>query len=302
MSSEKRTLSPSFRVVLIAIASIALVGCGAQLRSDRRAAELSDTPAVESQSESSFDDAREGIDYDPWEPVNERTFWLNHDVLDRYAVKPAARLWQRVVPQPIRHSLANAFDNLGVPDRFVNNLLQGRFDGASREAVRLVVNTTVGVAGLFDVATRMGVKKSNADTGQTLGTYGVGPGPYVQVPLMQPLDVRDGIGYGIDLLLDPLSYFAPFIATLGPSVVDRLNERASNLERYQDAEDASLDLYAAVRNGYLQSRRKSITNAIKERQSEWSLLHNMRFNPPSSNVERGDVPMVTQEQFGASGN
>jgi phospholipid-binding lipoprotein MlaA len=163
-----------------------------------------------------------------------------------------------------------------MPDRFVNNLLQGRFEGASREVVRLVLNTTVGVAGFFDVATRLGVERSNADTGQTLGSYGVGPGPYVQVPLMQPLDVRDGIGYGIDCLLDPLSYFAPFLATLGPSIVDRLNERASNLERYQDAEDASLDLYAAVRNGYLQSRQTSIDAAIrdrqKERQREWSLL------------------------------
>ncbi len=70
--------------------------------------------------------------------------------------------------------------------------------------VRLVLNTTVGVAGFFDVASRLGVQKSDADTGQTLGSYGVGPGPHVDVPLMQPLDVRDGIGYGIDSLLDPL--------------------------------------------------------------------------------------------------
>ena len=279
MLQERRTLSPWFPVVAMAIASIALAGCGARLTSERRAAELSDTPAAASESESTSNDPSEGIDYDPWEPVNTRIFWLNHDVLDRYAVKPAAKLWQHVVPLPIRHSLANAFDNLAVPDRFVNSLLQGRFDGAGREVVRLVVNTTVGVAGFFDVASRLGVQKSNADTGQTLGTYGVGPGPYVQVPLMQPLDVRDGIGYGIDLLLDPLSYFAPFIATLGPSVVSRLNERASNLERYQDAEDASLDLYAAVRNGYLQSRQKSINDAIRDRQSErqgeLSLLRDM---------------------------
>ena len=263
-------------VVAMAIASIALAGCSTRLTSEQRAAELSDTPAYSSQSESTSTDASDEIDYDPWEPVNERVFWLNHDVLDRYAVKPAAKVWQRVVPQPVRISLANAFDNLGMPDRFVNNLLQGRFEGAGREVVRLVINTTVGVAGFFDVATRLGVEKSNADTGETLGSYGVGPGPYVQVPLMQPLDVRDGIGYGIDLLLDPLSYFAPFIATIGPSVVNRLNERASNLERYQDAEDASLDLYAAVRNGYLQSRQKSIDDAIKDRdrekQREWSLL------------------------------
>ena len=276
MSRKKRILSLWFPGVVMAIASIAFAGCGAQVISHRRDAELSDTPAAASQPDSSSNDVSEGIDYDPWEPVNERIFWLNHDVLDRYAVKPAATVWQLVVPQLVRRSLANAFDNLGMPDRFVNNLLQGRFGGASREVVRLVVNTTVGVAGFFDVATRLGVQKSDADTGQTLGSYGVGPGPYVQVPLMQPLDVRDGIGYGIDLLLDPLTYFAPFFATLGPSIVNRLNERASNLERYQDAEDASLDLYAAVRNGYLQSRQKSINDAIRDRKDErqrgWSLL------------------------------
>jgi phospholipid-binding lipoprotein MlaA len=277
MSPESRTLPLWFLVAAMAIGSIALAGCGsARLTSERRAAELSDTPAYASESESTSNDASDAIDYDPWEPVNERIFWLNHDVLDRYAVKPAATLWQHVVPRIVRRSLANAFDNLGMPDRFANNLLQGRFEGAGREVVRLVVNTTVGVAGLFDVATSLGVQKSAADTGQTLGSYGIGPGPYVQVPLMQPLDVRDGIGYGIDMLLDPLSYFAPFIATLGPSIVDRLNERASNLERYQDAEDASLDLYAAVRNGYLQSRQTSINAAIeyrrKEGQRDWSLL------------------------------
>jgi phospholipid-binding lipoprotein MlaA len=276
ISPPSPTSSLWFLVAAMAIASIALAGCGTRATSEARAAQLSDTPAYSLGTDSASNEASAEIDYDPWEPVNERVFWLNHDVLDRYAVKPAARVWQRVVPQPVRLSLANAFDNLGMPDRFVNNLLQGRFEGASREVVRLVLNTTVGVAGFFDVATRLGVERSNADTGQTLGSYGVGPGPYVQVPLMQPLDVRDGIGYGIDCLLDPLSYFAPFLATLGPSIVDRLNERASNLERYQDAEDASLDLYAAVRNGYLQSRQTSIDAAIrdrqKERQREWSLL------------------------------
>lgn len=276
-SPERPTL---FLWFAVAAAGIALAGCGARLTSEQRAAELSDTPALTPASGSTSNDAGDAIDYDPWEPINERIFWLNHDVVDRYAVKPTARVWQRVVPRVVRSSLTNAFDNLGMPDRFVNNVLQGRFEGAGREVVRLVLNTTVGVAGLVDVAARLGVHKSDADTGQTLGLYGVGPGPYVQVPLMQPLDVRDGIGYGIDMLLDPLSYFAPFLATLGPSIVNRLNERASYLERYGDAEDASLDPYAAVRDGYLQSRLASINDAIKERENErrreWSLLGDIR--------------------------
>ena len=108
-----RTLSLWFLMVLIAIASVTLAGCGARVTSERRAAELSDTPAATSESGSISSDASEGIDYDPWEPVNERVFWLNHDVLDRYAVKPAATVWQRVVPALVRRSLTNAFDNLG---------------------------------------------------------------------------------------------------------------------------------------------------------------------------------------------
>jgi phospholipid-binding lipoprotein MlaA len=272
MISSESSGSPWLIFVAVAITGVTLAGCGAQGAIDRRAAALSDTPMIGSGSDSWSDRSEQGIDYDPWEPVNERIFWLNHDVLDHYAIKPAATAWQHVVPRLVRHSIANAFDNLGMPDRFVNNLLQGRFEGAGREMVRLVINTTVGVAGFFDVASRLGVRQSDADTGQTLGVYGMGPGPYVQFPLMQPLDVRDGIGYGIDLLLDPVSYFAPFIATLGPSIVNRLNDRAENLDRYQDVEEASLDLYAAVRNGYLQSRQNSIENAIRDRRRQWSLL------------------------------
>ena len=153
-SPESPTFVPWFLVAAAAIFGIALAGCGARLTSEQRAAELSDTSALAAASESASNDAGDAIDYDPWEPVNERIFWLNHDVLDCYAVKPAARVWQRVVPRVVRSSLTNAFDNLGMPERFVNNLLQGRFEGASREVVRLVLNTTVGVAGLVDVAAR----------------------------------------------------------------------------------------------------------------------------------------------------
>ena len=115
----------------------------------------------------------------------------------------------------------------------------------------------------------MGLKKSDADTGQTLGMYGVGPGPYLVVPLLPPLTVRDGIGYAVDSLLDPLSWFVtPFAADFGRSAGKTINERAANLKVYQDVEDTSLDLYAAVRNGYLQRRQKSIGDAIRQRDKQ----------------------------------
>jgi phospholipid-binding lipoprotein MlaA len=205
-------------------------------------------------------------DYDPWESFNQHTFWFNHDVLDRYALKPAATAWHDTVPHPVRRSLANAFDNLAMPKRVVNDALQTRFSGAGRELARFLLNTTVGIAGLFDVATRLGMDKSDADTGQTLATYNVRAGPYLVLPLLPPMTVRDGIGLGVDSLLDPLSYFlTPFGADIGMTAGHTVNERAENLELYQDAEDTVLDLYAAVRNGYLQRRHKNVEDAIEDR-------------------------------------
>jgi phospholipid-binding lipoprotein MlaA len=193
---------------------------------------------------------------------------FNHDVLDRYALKPVATVWAKI-PDPMRQGLANAFHNLAMPDRLVNEVLQARFQEAGSEVGRFLLNTTVGVAGFVDVATRVGLEKSDADTGQTLGVYGAGPGPYLVVPLLQPLTVRDGIGYAVDSLLDPLSWFVtPFAADFGRAAAKTVNDRANNLKLYQDVEDSSLDLYAAVRNGYLQRRQKSIAEAIRQRDRE----------------------------------
>jgi phospholipid-binding lipoprotein MlaA len=209
------------------------------------------------------------MDYDPWERFNEKTFWFNFDVLDRYALKPAATVWQKTLPHPVRQGLANAFDNLEMPKRLVNKVFQARFQEAGSEVARFLLNTTVGVAGFVDIASRAGLEKSDADTGQTLGLYGAGPGPYLVVPLLPPLTVRDGIGYAADSLLDPLSWFVtPFVVDFGRAAAKTVNERAANLKLYQDVEDTSLDLYGAVRNGYLQRRQKSIEDAIRERDKE----------------------------------
>jgi phospholipid-binding lipoprotein MlaA len=247
VSLMKSRGSPWVLAVMVAIASTFL-GCGTVSRS---VALESDQPA--------------GLDYDPWVRLNEKTFWFNYDLLDHYALKPAATVWHEAVPDLVSQSLGHAFDNLEGPDRLFNNLVQGRFEGAGREAARFVINSTVGIAGLLDVASRVGVKQSYADAGQTLGTYGVGPGPYLVVPFLPPLTVRDAIGYGVDSLLDPVSYFAPFAAHFARSTVKTINERAANLQIYQDVEDSSLDLYAAVRNGYLQRRQKSVEDAIRDR-------------------------------------
>ena len=227
------------------------------------AARADETPAA-----SDIEDGASN-DYDPWQHFNEKMFFFNHDVFDRHLLKPIAKGWNKALPDVGKRALDRAFDNLGMPRRLVNNLLQGRFRGAGREVARFGVNTTIGVVGFLDVAkAQLHIDSSDADTGQTLGVYGWGPGPYLVLPSLQPLTVRDGIGYGVDGLLDPVGYVTPFLATTGMSVVKQVNKRSLNLELFQDVEDSALDLYSAVRNGYLQRRHGSIEQAIEARHTE----------------------------------
>ena len=251
--------------VVMVLCAFNLIGCCSKNISSRMAypdlALASDLPtAFHAPAES------EATDYDPWESFNEQTFSFNFNVIDRYALKPAAKVWSELLPEAVRKSLANAFDNLAMPKRFVNKVLQGRLPGAGEELARFVLNSTIGIAGFFDVASRLGLQNSDADTAQTLGLYGVRPGPYLVLPLLPPLTVRDAVGYAADSFMDPLSYFVtPVLADVGRSAGHTINERAQNMTEYDGVEDTSLDLYAAVRNGYLQRRQKSIEDAVRDR-------------------------------------
>jgi phospholipid-binding lipoprotein MlaA len=142
----------------------------------------------------------------------------------------------------------------------VNNLFQLKLGGAGRELFRFAINSTYGVGGLIDVARAEGlnVQPSDEDTGQTLGVYGVGPGPYLILPFLPPMTVRDGIGYAVDAAMNPVSYFMPLAANFGSRGVYIVNERSLDLERFQQVEESVVDLYGAVRNGYLQRRAAAI--------------------------------------------
>lgn len=198
-------------------------------------------------------------EYDPWEPFNEKTFEFNY-ALDRYLIKQVAKGYDRVVPDLMQQMISNGFDNIRFAPRFVNNLLQGKFIGAARELGRFLINSTVGIGGLFDSAKKeFGIEKSNEDFGQTLGVWGLGPGPYLVLPTLPPLTVRDGIGFAVDMWLDPLGYVLPFFwDRLGMKVGDTVNDRSLNLELFQGFEETTVDLYSAVRNAYLQRRLKLI--------------------------------------------
>jgi phospholipid-binding lipoprotein MlaA len=196
-------------------------------------------------------------EYDPWESFNRRMFAFNRR-LDRLVLKPVATVWDRALPDPVQESIGNFFANLSMPPRLVNNLFQRDIEGAGREMARFFLNVSMGVLGFFDVAAELGIAKSDADTGQTLGIYGVGPGPYLVLPVFPPLTVRDGIGLAVDSAMNPLSYVVPSAANTGSRGVNIVNERANNLERFEGVEDEVLDLYTAVRNAYLQRRQRAI--------------------------------------------
>jgi phospholipid-binding lipoprotein MlaA len=220
----------------------------------------------------------EGTDeYDPWEPFNTKVFEFNRQV-DRWVLKPVAQGYNVIVPNPVQIGISNFFYNLRFPPRFLNNIFQGKVKGAGIEVGRFLVNSTVGIGGLFDIAQHLDLNTPEEDTGQTLGFYGVKPGPYLVVPLMQPFTVRDLVGYVGDIFLNPINWLVlPIIEVNGiPSVIphknrttttliqlggrvfDIVNERSLNLEKFQGVEEATLDLYTAVRNAYLQKRAKAI--------------------------------------------
>jgi phospholipid-binding lipoprotein MlaA len=264
--------------LLVSVVALGTVGCGTGARALSASSvapvlatapvETSDSqPAVvlaQQQSGQPRDsepfDEYDVEEYDPWEPFNERMFEFNRR-LDRYVLKPVATAYDKVVPDDVQQMLSNAFDNVASPKRFVNSLLQGKWDGAMREVSRFMLNTTVGVGGLFDIARHEGIEKSREDFGQTLGVYGAGPGPYLILPLFEPLTVRDGIGRAVDGFLDPIGYVLPFFwEGLVLKAGDIVNERSLNLELFQGFEETVIDMYSAVRHAYLERRR----NLIKE--------------------------------------
>jgi phospholipid-binding lipoprotein MlaA len=197
--------------------------------------------------------------YDPWEPFNEKMFNFNVK-LDRYVLKPVARVWKTVIPEPFQVMISNGFDNLRFAPRFVNNVLQGKFGGATREMSRFLINSTAGIGGLFDPAKDYwGIRPSNEDFGQTLGVWGSGPGPYLVLPVLPPMTVRDGIGMGVDMLMDPFGYYVGFFpARFAMKVGDTVNDRALNYDLFQGVEETTIDLYSSVRHFYLKRREQQI--------------------------------------------
>ena len=206
-----------------------------------------------------------GAEGDPLEPVNRGIGWFN-DIVDRYVLLPTSKGWHAITPEGVRTCLNNAFRNLSFPRYFANDLLQGDVQQSGVELGRFLVNTTAGVGGLFDPAARLGWQSRNEDTGQTLGVWGVPPGPYLMLPVLGPSTLRDAVGLPLDTVLDLPSVFANAWVRTGITVADRVNTRA-DLREIDDLRTSSLDFYVAVRDVYLQNRASMIRNGAAPEQT-----------------------------------
>jgi phospholipid-binding lipoprotein MlaA len=199
---------------------------------------------------------------DPFEPFN-RVMFNSTLRFDRFVLRPTALVYRAIFPQPIRDSVRNFLNNLDSPVIFTNDLLQGELARAKVTLVRTVVNTTVGIGGLFDVADRWGFPRHREDFGQTLATLGVGEGPYLFIPLFGPANPRDLFGYGTDFFFQPLTYVQWGDESYIPIVrygVDLIDLRARNIETLDEIQQTSFDYYASVRSLYRQSRNNEINN------------------------------------------
>jgi phospholipid-binding lipoprotein MlaA len=219
------------------------------------------------QSDPTAADNAEG-EHDPAEPVNRAIFKANV-AADHAVIRPVAQAYVDYVPDGVQTGVHNVVQNLKEPGVAVNDALQGNVTQAWQSVQRLAINSTVGVAGIFDVATNLGLPPHKADFGQTLGVWGVGEGPFVELPLLGPSNARDTVGTVVDFALNPLTYVGGAPATyasVGTGGANAVDTRAQHLHDLDELERNSLDYYATLRSVYRQHRDAEIGAAKQPEQ------------------------------------
>lgn len=194
---------------------------------------------------------------DPFEKFNRAMFSFN-DAVDRAALKPAATAYKETLPSFVQTGINNFFGNLADAWSAVNNLLQGRGTEGMSDVTRFAMNTTLGLGGVLDIASQAGLRKHNEDLGQTLGSWGVPSGPYLMLPLLGPSTVRDTAALPADLWADPWTHKTPVGWRNVGIGVRAIDQRATVLEASNLMEEAALDRYEFIRDGYLQRRESRI--------------------------------------------
>jgi phospholipid-binding lipoprotein MlaA len=195
---------------------------------------------------------------DPWEGFNRASYKFN-DALDRAIAKPAAKGYKKVTPRVVRTGVSNFISNLGTITTVVNDVLQGKMKQAGQDSGRFLLNSTLGLAGLFDPASAAGLERNSEDFGQTLGKWGVKSGPYLMLPILGPSTVRDTVGRIPDQFTYPVNYLEDDSTRYIIRGVDFLDLRAGLLDL--DAQiEKSYDKYAFIRNAWLQRREYQVTD------------------------------------------
>lgn len=203
---------------------------------------------------------------DPWENWNRKVFSFN-DAIDTAVIRPVATAYEKVVPQLVRTGVTNFYGNFADAWSAVNNLLQGKIADGAQDVMRVGANTLFGIGGLFDVATELGLDSQREDFGQTLGYWGIKPGPYVVWPLLGPSTVRESFAMPLDRYVGPGLAFSDGSTQYSLMFLGLLNERANLLPTSRMLDDMALDKYVFVRDAYLQ-RRRSLVYDGNEPESE----------------------------------
>jgi phospholipid-binding lipoprotein MlaA len=193
------------------------------------------------------------VNPDPYEDTN-RSFYKFNDALDRHIMTPVAKNYVKVTPEPVRDGVTNFFDNLEYLNVILHSFLQGKLGQGISDVTRFVVNSTVGIGGLLDVATSMGLKENDEDLGQTLAVWGVDPGVYLYIPFLGPYTARNSPDVASSYFTNPFTYIST-IFLLPVSALNLINDRANLLEASEFVEEASIDPYSFTREAYLQQRR-----------------------------------------------
>ncbi|MFZ5492120.1 MAG: MlaA family lipoprotein [Pseudomonadota bacterium] len=225
-------------------------------------ADAGTAPAASASSDDDFAEWEQdtGVEVsDPLERINRGVFWFNEQA-DRFVIKPVAKGYDWLLPKPVKRGVSNVFDNLFTPVVAVSDLLQGNFQESAEDVGRFVVNSTVGVVGIFDVATGWGLEKRREDIGQAFGAWGIGAGPYLVLPILGPSNVRDGVGLVGNYFLSPQNYIEDDGVRWGVIALGGIDTRYRLLDASTVLEQAALDRYAFVRSSYAQHRQNLVEN------------------------------------------
>ncbi len=206
--------------------------------------------------------------YDPFEKVNRKIFIFN-DFVDRHLFEHIALGYRKVLPGFTRRSIRNFLSNLYSPFTVVNSILQGNLDNSMASFSSFLINSTLGIGGLFDVAGSKDITYFEEDLGQTFASYGLGPGPYLMLPFLGPSNLRDSSGMAITTTIDPLSVNIFKVGDdvlfddevlMGLTVISMIDKRESLLKIISDLRTNSFDIYATARSAYMQNRQSKINN------------------------------------------